>query len=116
MSSKLIAGEQAAAAQPLIWRGASSGPAASETPQANAPAKNESKTEQDEQREHQMRVLMTQQSRIQELEREVENRPKQAYQQGYNEGQAAGLKQATARIEPAMANLAKSIQDLTGVR
>jgi flagellar assembly protein FliH len=115
MASKLIIGEKAAAAHALIWRGANAGPQPPQGPEPD-PQEENKKKEQDEERERQLRVLMTQQSRIQELEREVETRPKQAYQQGYNEGQAAGVKQANARIEPAMAKLAQSIQELTGVR
>ncbi len=59
---------------------------------------------------------MEQQAKIQELERQIESRPRQAYQQGFNEGQAAATKQASARIDPVLAKLAASIQDLVAVR
>jgi flagellar assembly protein FliH len=107
MASKLIIGEKAATAEPLVWpsAGGCSG---------TAPSTNTAPGQKNGGAEEQMRE--THQARIQELERELETRPKQAYQQGYNEGQAAGTQQANARIEPVMAKLALSIRDLTTVR
>jgi len=107
MFSRLISGEKAAKAQRLVWSGANGAPVPrTPEPAFSAPA--------DE--AQQVRVLMSQQARIQELEQELESRPRQAYQRGYDEGQAAGIEQANKRLEPALAKFAQSLQDLATVR
>src|SRR6476659_9056929 len=115
MLSRLVSEDKASAVKPVVWRGAggsagSAGPGApanvpEPTPGTSVPA----------QEDQQARVLMTQQARIQELERELDSRPREAYQRGFTEGQAAGLKQANARVDPVLAKLAQSIQDLVAV-
>jgi flagellar assembly protein FliH len=111
MSSKLITGDQAAAAERLVWNGANGAPPP--RPAAGSGGSGEQRTQdQDEQ----LRMFMSQQARIQELERELESRPKQAYQRGHTEGQAAGVQQANARLEPVLAKLAQSIQDIATIR
>ncbi len=104
MSSRLLTGEKASGAKPIVWRGARSAPAQNNPAPSAAPE------------DQQARVLMTQQARIQELERELESRPREAYQRGFSEGQTAGMNQANTRVEPLVAKLAHSIQDLVAVR
>lgn len=115
MSSKLITGEDAAAAPLLVWHDVNG--AVSQTESDRSP---QSPTGDDGTRlgrlEEQRRQLAAQQARIQQLEQEVESRPRQAYQRGYNEGQAAGAEQAGKRLESVLANFAKSLQDLASVR
>ena len=114
MSSKLIKADMAATAQPLRWQRVGAPP---DTPRhaGAVPEQHAGQTENGPDPDH-VRVLMTQQQRIQELERELDSRPRQAYQQGYNEGQAAGAQQAAARIDPVAAKMAESIRELALVR
>ena len=106
-------------ARPLIWHGPDGGPPSD--PSAGADAKcggaaQRTASDGECHAPQHIKVLMEQQAKIQELERQIESRPRQAYEQGYNEGQAAGTKQASARIDPVLAKLATSIQDLAAVR
>ncbi len=106
MASRLIT-TGTAAAQPLVWRGtADAGRVQSAAPTS------QTRTGENEPE----RVLIAQLARIQELERELELRPRKAYEQGYAEGQAAGAKQANSAIEPMLAKLGQSLQELAGVR
>ena len=107
MSSRLISGEKAAAAQRLVWNGANGAPPPRTPGQTSVAPEDETQ---------QVGVQMSQQARIQELERELESRPRQAYQRGYNEGQAAAIEQANKRLEPVLAKFAQSLQDLATVR
>jgi flagellar assembly protein FliH len=66
--------------------------------------------------DEQARTIALQQQRIQQLERELESRARQAYQQGHNEGVAAGMQQAGARLDPVVAKLAQTLQELTGLK
>lgn len=112
--SRLISPDKAVAAERIVWhRPPGEDPPAPEQPKEEKPEEKDEPLCRDEQH---IQVLMQQQARIQQLERELESRPKQAYQQGYNEGQAAGTKQATSRVDPVLAKLATSIQDLSQVR
>jgi flagellar assembly protein FliH len=56
------------------------------------------------------------QQRIQELEQEVERRTRESYQQGYSAGQAAGTQQAQAQLEPLVARLARTLEELAGLK
>ena len=117
--SRLLVGANTANARPLIWQGPDGGPPSD--PGTGADAKSGASAQRSapegECRDPQhLKVLMEQQAKIQELERQVESRPRQAYQQGFNEGQTAATKQVSARIDPVLAKLATSIQDLAAVR
>jgi len=50
------------------------------------------------------------------LKRELEARAQAAYQQGFAAGQAAGIQQASQRIEPAAAALNRIVAELTSLR
>ncbi len=115
MASKLISGTEAAEAPPFVWRGAVSPPTPSQPKAQNrntsAPANQPKEDDQEP-----LQVIAALQARQQELERELESRPKHAYQRGFDEGQAAGMQQANARLEPVLAKFAISIKDLATLR
>lgn len=133
MASRLLRGDRAATAQRLVWQNPAlpeevepppltAPPPLPEPPPEPKPSPEELERqarlerERAEEERQRIRTIMAQQAKIQELERELEARPRQAYQQGYNEGQAAGIQQTNARLEPVIAKLAQGLKDLTTVR
>jgi flagellar assembly protein FliH len=50
------------------------------------------------------------------IERQAEQRVGEAYAAGFREGEAAGTKRAAGELEPALARLARSIQEMAGLR
>ena len=54
--------------------------------------------------------------RIAELEQQMERRIKDARQAGHQEGQNAARAQASAELQPVLEKLARSIQDIAGLR
>jgi flagellar assembly protein FliH len=50
------------------------------------------------------------------LERQAEQRAREAHAAGFREGEAAGHKRAAAELEPALDRLARSIQEMAGLR
>ena len=102
MSSKLLDPERVGEAQPMVWRNIGREPAG-----VSQPAAQSSQTP---------KGPAQQQDRIQEVEREMEQRTKQAHQQGYAAGQAAGAQQASQELEPVLARIARSIEELSALR
>ena len=54
--------------------------------------------------------------RIAELEQQVERRAREAREAGYREGEAAGRVEAAAELQPVLHRLARSIQEIAGLR
>jgi flagellar assembly protein FliH len=54
--------------------------------------------------------------RIAELEQQSERRVREAREAGHREGEAAGRAQATAALQPVLDELARSIQEVAGLR
>ncbi len=108
MSSKIIRGEQATEAPPIQWRGAPGVAGSAQSAGSKA-------AEAGNDEEH-LRTIKAQQQQIQQLEHELEARTRQAYQKGQNEGQSAGIQQAGARLEPVIAKLAQTLQELTTLK
>ena len=50
------------------------------------------------------------------LERQAEQREREAHAAGFREGEAAGKRSAAAELEPALERLARSIQEMAGLR
>jgi len=95
MLSKILRGASAPAAQPFAWpaaAGTGSPPALSDRAPGDAAR------------------------RISELEEQVDRRVREARQGGYNEGQAAGRAQAAAELQPVLERLARTIQEIAGLR
>jgi flagellar assembly protein FliH len=111
MASKLIGADMAAGAQRLVLRDLHGDGGSQPGHPANYPAG--SSAQADSELAH---AIVTQQTRIQQLERELEQRPKQAYQKGFAEGQTTGAQQSAAKIEPALARLAESLRELASLR
>lgn len=107
MSSKLISREVAAAAQALHFPDLHGRPSAPPAGGPAGPPPSESEL---------ARAVLTQQARIQELERELEGRSQQAYQKGLADGRNTGAQQAAAKLEPALVKVAESIRDLASLR
>lgn len=55
-------------------------------------------------------------SRVRQLEREVEQRSQSALQQGLKQGDTAARQQMAAQVDAVMQRLARSIEDLSGVK
>lgn len=98
MSCKLSEPGDTPDAQPLVWQqvgqptGQAAGQPAGQTQSINAPAQ------------------------IAELERRAEQRAREAYANGVREGEKAGRAKASAEMEPVMERMARSIEDMAGVR
>lgn len=107
MSSKLISREVAATAQTLQFRDVHGRPSAPPAGGPAGPPPSESEL---------ARAVLTQQARIQELERELEGRSQQAYQKGLADGRNTGAQQAASKLEPALVKVADSIRDLATLR
>jgi flagellar assembly protein FliH len=100
MHSKILRGEAALAAEPVVWRrvGAPwSGPAVP----GRGPDPRESAALQ---------------ARVAELEREAERREQAAYRKGLDQGRAAGEQEAAARLKPILDRFAQTIAELSSHR
>jgi len=96
MSSKVLPPDDAGAAVPFAWKevappdvGSAGGPAGRGSGAAESNAS---------------------------LERQAEQRAREAHAAGLREGEAAGKKRAAAELEPVLDRLARSIQEIAGLR
>lgn len=105
MSSKLITKEGEAAVQPIAWHNVRGPQTVGVRPASVGAAVDE-----------QAHLFMEQQARIQQLERQMEERVRQAHQQGQAAGEASGAKQAAQRLEPVIARLSRTIDELANLR
>lgn len=106
MSSKLLPLDSQNDAQAITWRTVPGVPYSGAAPGAEyGPDLTE-----------QARVVIAQQARIQELERELDGRSRQIYQQGYAAGEAAGNQAASQKVEPSIARLAQTVNELASLR
>ena len=115
MSSKLLSGEHADEARPIQWRQLGCGGSqAAQTPlqETAGPVGNQSNSNQPDA----AHMVLAQQLRIQELEQQLAHKTRECYQQGHAAGQAAGAQQAEQELEPVMARLAATVQELSGLR
>jgi flagellar assembly protein FliH len=95
MSTRVLAGQAGGLAEPMVWRRV--GPAGSDEA---VPAGK----------------LQELQARIAELENQTRRREEQAYESGFRKGQGLGEEQAAALMEPVVARLARTIEELSGQR
>jgi flagellar assembly protein FliH len=98
MTSKILRGEAALAAEPLVWRRAGAG-----APPAPGAVPNP----------HDSAALQT---RVQELQREIERREQAAYRNGLEQGRAAGEQAAAAHLKPVLERFAATIGELSARR
>jgi flagellar assembly protein FliH len=99
MLSKILSGEAGSAAERHVWP-APDGPRRPD-PAAAAPSPDEAAREA---------------RRAAEIEQRVERARREARQAGHAEGQAAGRAQAAAELQPVFENLARTIQEVAGLR
>jgi flagellar assembly protein FliH len=109
MSSKLYEPDERSDAEPIRWRNAQGGPPV-------AARRNEQGLSRTDDPGGAAQVLLTQQQKIHDLERDLDQRTRDSYQQGYAAGQSAGAEQASRELDPVLARIARSIEDLTGLR
>jgi flagellar assembly protein FliH len=95
MSIRVLAGEAGGRAEPMVWPRVRPGATAEAVPEGR---------------------LVELQIRIAELENQARQREEQAYQSGLREGQALGQERAGASLEPVVARLAQTIEELAGQR
>src|SRR5438105_3867977 len=96
MSSKVHPNGETPAAEPLVWRTAASTPHRG----PGSPADNSA-------------ALSTQAAQLQQ---QFEHQVRDAHAAGMREGEAAGRARATAEVQPVIERLARSIDDLAGMR
>lgn len=106
MSSSILTGESAAAAQPIRWRRVSDPLAAGGAPGTDA-------GEGDALPEAEVATLREQ---VHRLETEAVVREAQARQAGFQEGEAASVKQWKQPLEQAARRLAEPLKELAGLR
>ncbi len=100
MHSKILRGEAALAAEPVLWKRAGAGGAAGAAPgRAGDP-----------------RETAALQSRISELEREIEHREQAAFRKGADQGRAAAAQEAAAQLKPVLERFALTIHELSALR
>ena len=102
MPARVLTGAAANTAAPVVWR-----KLASEEAGADGPVRQEF-AEACSQAEWR--------ARLSQLERETPVREQQAYAHGYHQGEAAGLEQARARLDPVAEQLARTTADLAQTR
>ena len=100
MLSKILTGQAGAAVARLTW------PAADGVPPREGAAPGPNADGEDARNRR----------RIAELEHQMERRVRDAHAAGYAEGEAAGRAQAAAALEPVLGQLARSIQQIAGLR
>jgi len=93
MSSRVLRPEDMPAAEALSWRRVGSPPS-----QPGAGASPEER------------------QRLEQLQRQMEQAARDAHVQGYREGEAAGRAQGQAEVRPVIERLAKSIEEIDGLR
>lgn len=103
MSTKLLHKDDSSVVQAIAWQAAGS-------PRAVVPAS------QHGGQQNPAEDVAAYQQRIQRLEIETEQKIQHAHQQGYSAGQAASEHHAAERMEPILARLAKTVEELTGLR
>jgi flagellar assembly protein FliH len=54
--------------------------------------------------------------RIADREQQIERRAREAHAKGYREGEAAGRAKASAELQPVLEKLARSVQEIAGLR
>ncbi len=100
MSSKVVTGIQAAEAESFDWGGQTGVP-----PLRPATAKQAPQAEADEK-------AAEFEARLAEMEKKIAA----ARQEGWREGEAAGVKRATASLEPVLERLARTIEEIASLR
>jgi flagellar assembly protein FliH len=96
MSSKVRQPDETSGVEPLVWRQMhASGPARTGVDSGDPPASRE---------------------RLAQLQQQHEQRAREAHAAGLREGEAAGHKRAAAELQPVIDRLARSIEEIGGLR
>lgn len=103
MSSRILAGEMAKAAAPMVWRPVS--PSAARTEPAQAPSASAASEE-----------AAALQARLSRLEAEIAARETQARKAGFEEGQAAARRSLEAPYREALGRAAQAVAELASLR
>jgi flagellar assembly protein FliH len=103
MSSRILAGEMAKAAAPMVWRPVSPAPARTEP--AQAPSASAASEE-----------AAALQARLSRLEAEIAARETQARKAGFEEGQAAARRSLEAPYREALGRAAQAVAELASLR
>lgn len=103
MSSRILAGEMAKAAAPMVWRPVSPAPARTEP--AQAPSASAASEE-----------VAALQARLSRLEAEIAARETQARKAGFEEGQAAARRSLEAPYREALGRAAQAVAELASLR
>jgi flagellar assembly protein FliH len=103
MLSRILSGTDGAAVPPWKWPPATGSPPARGGTPPGAAVASDGQAERDARR-------------IAELEQQVERRTREARDAGYREGEAASRAQSAATLQPVLDRLAKTIQQMAGLR
>jgi len=101
MHSKILRGEAAQGAEPVVWKRVGAGAAVNVAAPGHGADPRESAALQ---------------ARLAELERETERREQAAYKKGLDQGRAAAGQEAAAQLKPVMERFAQTINEFAAYR
>lgn len=100
MHSKILRGEAALAAEPVVWKRIGPGAVSGAAPGHGADPRESSAL----------------QARVAELERDIERREQAAFKKGLEQGRAAAAQEAAAQLKPVLERFALTINELAAHR
>ncbi|MGH9628022.1 MAG: FliH/SctL family protein [Bryobacteraceae bacterium] len=109
MSCKIITGEQADSARPLMWPATVPDQSELRLPKPTEPQETAPRGRQPEQ-------VSQLHNRIIELEQEMQKGVRQAHENGFREGERAGREKASAELQPSLERLGRSLLELASLR